>query len=109
MSVLRWVFLTAPARAYKRGEATGGSVPWIYLFALFGVAGLGGVLGCAGGLLIADPAGGFGIGLMAGLLALTAWSVYVLVLVGVMRLRRRPLETLLGEGWEQRPQHWYDK
>lgn len=108
-ALLRWLFLTAPARLFKRGEETGGPVPFLYLFVVLVALASGAALGWLVGWLVGDPDAGTGLGVIAGGTLVTGWFAYVLVLVGVMRLRGRPMESLVGEGWLQRSRHWYEK
>lgn len=106
--MLRWLFVYAPARAYKRGEETGGSVPWLYLFVLIVSVAAGGLIGAAAGYLIGDADTGVGVGVVIAPLLVAGWFIYVLLLVGVMRLRGQPLESLLPPGWQRRRGHWYE-
>jgi hypothetical protein len=103
---MRWLFLTGPARAYKRGEATGGAVPWLHLLVMLGIAAAGGLLGACVGWAVGDLEGGAGAGFMAGLLAFAVWFLYVLGLVAVMRFRGRRLESLVGSDWLRRHRRW---
>jgi hypothetical protein len=45
-------------------------------------------------------------GLVVGIGATAVWFVYVLLLVGMMRLRGQPLESLMGQEWLIRRRRW---
>ncbi|WP_432944280.1 hypothetical protein ACQPXM_02480 [Kribbella sp. CA-253562] len=53
--LLRWIFWVGPCRFYLAGEASGGAVPFVFLFGLFGfAAALGGVFALIGAVFLAD-------------------------------------------------------
>ncbi|WP_344176723.1 hypothetical protein [Kribbella lupini] len=83
--LLRRIFLVGPCRLYQLGESTGGSVPLVFVLGLLGcAAALGGLFALIAVLTGASAEDYFFTGAIAGLLAITAWALYaVLVLVGL--------------------------
>ena len=97
--LVRWLFLAGPARAYRRGEETGGAVPWLHLFVLSVAGGLGGFIGGVVGWLAGHTGDGAFYGFEIGIGVVGAWFLYALLLAGIMWLRGRPLESLMGTQW----------
>lgn len=93
LRAVRWVFVTGPVRAYKRGEATG-RVPWLHMLAITGLMVVGGVLGAGVGRLVGADRDGVQWGIAVGGGVAVVWFLWTLVLVAVMRLRGRPLGSL---------------
>jgi hypothetical protein len=86
--LLRQLFLVGPCRLYLRGEATGGSVPFVFIVGLFAVAAaIGGVFALVAVVVDASAADYFFIGALAGLGLVIAWIVYVVVVLAVLWLR----------------------
>ena len=86
-----------PCRIYLLGESTGGSVPMVFLIGLFAVAAACGGLGA----LIAVLAGGevgdqFWVWFIGGIVAVTGWAAYSLVVIGVLWLAGRAPHTVAG-------------
>ena len=107
MAARRWLFLTAPARAYKRGEQAGGRAPALYLALLVALPGGGFLLGGLAGALVGDRGRGAGIGVAVGTGLSIVWWLYVLTLAAVMRWRKQPLEPLTGPGLTRRHRRWW--
>jgi hypothetical protein len=86
--LLRRVFLVGPCRLYQLGEASGGSVPFVFVVALFGFsAALGGVFALIALVTGASPGDYFFTGAIAGLLTVTAWALYAVLVLVVLWLR----------------------
>jgi hypothetical protein len=86
--LLRRVFLVGPCRLYQLGESTGGSVPFVFILGLFGfAAALGGAFALIGVLTGASAEDYFFTGAIAGLLTVTAWTLYAVLVLVVLWLR----------------------
>lgn len=108
-SLLRWILLTAPARTYRRGEESGGAVPWIILFWMASSAAVGASLGAVTALIAGKATGdGAYFGFMGALGVVLAHYAYVILLIAALRVLNRPLENYLGEAWMNRPRRWWD-
>ena len=103
------LFVVAPCRTYRRGEDTGGRVPLIFLAWLVGLASSGFALGWLWEMAWPTTDGMAPLtGFIAGCLASAVWGIYVLIVVGVLRMRQRPIEDFLGEDWRLRQRRWWD-
>ncbi|ONI67369.1 hypothetical protein BWI15_30005 [Kribbella sp. ALI-6-A] len=86
--LLRLIFWVGPCRLYLLGEATGGAVPFAFLFGLFGfAAALGGVFALIAVVVGASVGDYFFTGAMAGLGTVTAWAVYACLVFVVLWIR----------------------
>lgn len=86
--VLRWIFLVGPCRLYLLGEATGGSVPYLFIVGLLGSAtALGGVLALVAVVIGASAGDYFFTGAMIALGIITAWAAYALLVFAVLWFR----------------------
>jgi hypothetical protein len=95
--VVRWVFLVGPCRLYLAGEASGGSVPWSFLGGLLGAGalsgGVGSVVALIRGAAVGDAFWWWAIG---GVLALTVWAAYSLLVIVVLWVLGRAPQTIRG-------------
>ncbi|GAB2563720.1 hypothetical protein [Kribbella endophytica] len=86
--LLRRIFLVGPCRLYQLGESTGGSVPFVFVFALFGfAAALGGIFALIAVFTGASTEDYFFTGAITGLLTVTAWAAYSLLVIVVLWAR----------------------
>lgn len=108
-ALLRRMLLTGPCRLYKRGEETGGAVPWIVLIAMTSTVAAASAAGALTALIFGRDAseGAYVAGMSAGALWFVTY-IYTLVLVGVLRLRGRSVGDYVGENWKRRPRRWWD-
>jgi hypothetical protein len=91
------VFLVAPCRFYLLGESTGGSVPMVFFIGLFAVAAVSGGLGALIAVLAGSDVGDqFWVWALGGILAVTAWAAYSLLLIGVLWVAGRAPHTVAG-------------
>ncbi len=97
--LVRWLFLAGPARAYRRTEESGGAVPWLHLFVLLIGGGVGGLIGTVVEWFGGHTGDGAFYGVLIGMGAVGMWFLYAFLLAGIMRLRGRPLESLMGSQW----------
>lgn len=109
MHLARLVFLAWPCRTYRRGQETGGAIPWIHFGLVYGLAALGAGVGVAVALLRGSEASqGAVVGLVAGCCVCAAWFIYTVLVVVVLKVLNRPLGHYLGEEWRVRPRRWWD-
>lgn len=90
-SVLRWVFVRAPAAFYELAESSPGLISVLTLAALAGAGGLGAGIGALIALSTTRPVSpAVDIGVVTGILVLVGWAVMSLVVVGVLWVRGVP-------------------